>query len=129
MTDKSARCILLPCVIIISAVFVVAVGYRPVIIVHGLFDGPKQFINLTSFITKVSSLFNYFILLWLSGLVFRARHSILVFYRHVHVSFGIMPHRMFTYEFLSTAMQLNILKIILRNHHTRYHHSDPYVKY
>lgn len=55
--DKSARPILLPCVIIISAVFVVAVGYRPVIIVHGLFDGPKQFIDLTGFISSVRPLF------------------------------------------------------------------------
>ncbi|KAM4600852.1 lysosomal thioesterase PPT2-like isoform 2-T2 [Polymixia lowei] len=28
-------------------------GYKPVIIVHGLFDGPKQFIKLSGFITKV----------------------------------------------------------------------------
>lgn len=28
-------------------------GYKPVVIVHGLFDGPKQFENLKHFITKV----------------------------------------------------------------------------
>uniref|UniRef100_A0A8P4G5P6 palmitoyl-CoA hydrolase n=1 Tax=Dicentrarchus labrax TaxID=13489 RepID=A0A8P4G5P6_DICLA len=28
-------------------------GYKPVIIVHGIFDGPKQFETLSSFITKV----------------------------------------------------------------------------
>lgn len=28
-------------------------GYKPVIIVHGLFDGPKQFEDLKHFITKV----------------------------------------------------------------------------
>ncbi|XP_041843900.1 lysosomal thioesterase PPT2-A-like isoform X1 [Melanotaenia boesemani] len=28
-------------------------AYKPVIIVHGLFDGPKEFTNLTGFITKV----------------------------------------------------------------------------
>ncbi|XP_028985930.1 lysosomal thioesterase PPT2-like [Betta splendens] len=28
------------------------VGYRPVVIVHGIFDGPKQFETLSSFITK-----------------------------------------------------------------------------
>ncbi|XP_060905976.1 lysosomal thioesterase PPT2-like isoform X1 [Labrus mixtus] len=28
-------------------------GYKPVIIVHGLFDGPKQFKTLTQYITKV----------------------------------------------------------------------------
>ncbi|KAI5628633.1 hypothetical protein C0J50_12787, partial [Silurus asotus] len=27
-------------------------GYRPVIIVHGLFDGPKQFIQLSKFISE-----------------------------------------------------------------------------
>ncbi|TSN03394.1 Lysosomal thioesterase PPT2-A [Bagarius yarrelli] len=39
-------------VILLGVVFVTANGYRPVIIIHGLFDGPKQFINLTSFINK-----------------------------------------------------------------------------
>lgn len=28
-------------------------GYKPVIIVHGLFDGPKEFATLVSFIKKV----------------------------------------------------------------------------
>ncbi|XP_018555564.1 lysosomal thioesterase PPT2-A [Lates calcarifer] len=28
-------------------------GYKPVVIVHGIFDGPKQFIKLSSFITKI----------------------------------------------------------------------------
>ncbi|XP_038566667.1 lysosomal thioesterase PPT2-A-like [Micropterus salmoides] len=32
---------------------VYANGYKPVIIVHGIFDGPKQFENLSNFITKV----------------------------------------------------------------------------
>ncbi|KAM9469158.1 lysosomal thioesterase PPT2-A-like [Clarias gariepinus] len=39
-------------VIVLSVIFVIADGYRPVIIVHGLFDGPRQFIKLASFINK-----------------------------------------------------------------------------
>ncbi|KAK3531220.1 hypothetical protein QTP70_015244 [Hemibagrus guttatus] len=35
---------------ILSVVFVIASGYRPVIIVHGLFDGPRQFMKLATFI-------------------------------------------------------------------------------
>lgn len=31
-------------------------GYKPVIIVHGLFDGPKEFTTLVSFINKVGQL-------------------------------------------------------------------------
>uniref|UniRef100_A0A7N6BQH5 palmitoyl-CoA hydrolase n=1 Tax=Anabas testudineus TaxID=64144 RepID=A0A7N6BQH5_ANATE len=31
---------------------VVSNGYKPVIIVHGIFDGPKQFENISAFITK-----------------------------------------------------------------------------
>ncbi|XP_027002118.1 lysosomal thioesterase PPT2-A-like isoform X2 [Tachysurus fulvidraco] len=43
---------LVQCVVVLSALFVIVNGYRPVIIVHGLFDGPRQFINLTNFISK-----------------------------------------------------------------------------
>lgn len=31
-------------------------GYKPVIIVHGIFDGPKQFADLSVFIKKVGLL-------------------------------------------------------------------------
>ncbi|XP_017345730.1 lysosomal thioesterase PPT2-A-like [Ictalurus punctatus] len=48
MAWKSAS--LFECVIILSVVFVIADGYRPVIIVHGLFDGPMQFTQLANFI-------------------------------------------------------------------------------
>ncbi|XP_060754142.1 lysosomal thioesterase PPT2-A-like isoform X2 [Neoarius graeffei] len=39
-------------VIILHVLFVTVDGYRPVVIVHGLFDGSKQFTNLKSFITQ-----------------------------------------------------------------------------
>ncbi|KAG7321687.1 hypothetical protein KOW79_014545 [Hemibagrus wyckioides] len=42
----------LQCVMISSVLFVMVNGYRPVVIVHGLFDGPRQFIKLASFISK-----------------------------------------------------------------------------
>ncbi|XP_026790737.3 lysosomal thioesterase PPT2 [Pangasianodon hypophthalmus] len=48
MMGKSAA--FLPGLLVLSAVLVTADGYRPVIIVHGLFDGPRQFIQLASFI-------------------------------------------------------------------------------
>lgn len=60
MAWKSAS--LFECVIILSVVFVIADGYRPVIIVHGLFDGPMQFTQLASFINVVRKLFYLFIL-------------------------------------------------------------------
>ena len=31
-------------------------AYKPVVIVHGIFDGPKQFTTLSSYITKVGYL-------------------------------------------------------------------------
>ncbi|XP_062873404.1 lysosomal thioesterase PPT2-A-like [Trichomycterus rosablanca] len=42
---------LLSCLILCFE-FVTAAGYRPVIIVHGLFDGPRQFTKLSEFITQ-----------------------------------------------------------------------------
>ncbi|KAI4884228.1 hypothetical protein NFI96_011603 [Prochilodus magdalenae] len=47
MTEMSLFCVLL-CIALLGA----AIGYRPVIIVHGLFDGPKQFSKLESFIRQ-----------------------------------------------------------------------------
>ncbi|XP_046719111.1 lysosomal thioesterase PPT2-A-like isoform X2 [Silurus meridionalis] len=59
MSGHTARCLkmrdslhFMYCVVLWTAVFVIVDGYRPVVIVHGLFDGPKQFINLTNFINK-----------------------------------------------------------------------------
>ncbi|KAK2831617.1 hypothetical protein Q7C36_016703 [Tachysurus vachellii] len=49
---RGENCNLVQCVVVLSVLFVIVNGYRPVIIVHGLFDGPRQFINLTNFISK-----------------------------------------------------------------------------
>ncbi|KAF7700252.1 hypothetical protein C0J45_11282 [Silurus meridionalis] len=50
MTRDSGHFML--CVVLWSVVFGIVDGYRPVIIVHGLFDGPKQFIQLSKFISE-----------------------------------------------------------------------------
>lgn len=56
MTDGCRPCVVIWAVFLLSSVM----GYRPVIIVHGILDGPRQFETLAKFINQVRSsyLFN-----------------------------------------------------------------------
>jgi len=49
MTSDGCR----PCVILCAVLLSTVMGYRPVIIVHGIFDGPKQFEMMVKFIRQV----------------------------------------------------------------------------
>ncbi len=51
MTDSCRPCVVIWAVFLLSS----GMGYRPVIIVHGILDGPRQFETLTKFINQVRS--------------------------------------------------------------------------
>lgn len=51
MTDGCRPCVVIWAVFVLSSVM----GYRPVIIVHGILDGPRQFEILSTFINQVRS--------------------------------------------------------------------------
>lgn len=50
---------LLPLLLVLLVAGARIEGFRPVVIVHGIFDGPKQFKTLSLYITKVGRLPNY----------------------------------------------------------------------